>query len=686
MNTVGFNLTLTGAQSVVGGVQRVAGAFQGIQSRIAGAMAAARFLPQLLATVAAAAGVNALAQVGKQAIDAADNLGKVAQKAGQLVEQFSAMAYSAKLNEVEQGQLQRITKELSEDMAKQGRAAESVREEILSLADEMAKLPDGAGKIALATQRLGRMGQEMIPWLSKGRAAIEAEMKEAEEFGQVIGPRFAANADAFNDNLQRIKSVFTGIALQVADKLLPDLLRLTDMIIDLVKHTGFLHRAVEAVVFVYQALSEKLAALWFMFDGLTSFVGGFIGTMQAGGTIFEAWARATDFASAAADRYIKRLEEIRSLGQKKDDKSNPLGVGGGIAFDKEELQRQLKALDVANEKRRFDIEQTEFAAQQRGFSTGEDKAFIAATNKDIQDTIEKKYQMALDAFKQRIITEPEFDKISLDLQKESFSADKSGAQNQFADTNVADQMRKAMKEMREQAGTTAQAIARTFKDIIGGAINAISSGISSLIKGTATWGEALKNIGLGIMDTVIDAIVRMGVEWLTTHVFMEGVSWAFKGVMSAIRWATVAESNAAETAKVPALATTAALSSISSYGAAAAIGIAAMVAALGVGIAAAAGAFAQGGYTGRGGKYEPAGIVHRGEWVMPQESVNAWGHDGMQAIQDGKMPAARGRGEDSKLEVVFVDKRSRVRDYLRTREGRAEIVEIMGENIHRFRA
>lgn len=33
--------------------------------------------------------------------------------------------------------------------------------------------------------------------------------------------------------------------------------------------------------------------------------------------------------------------------------------------------------------------------------------------------------------------------------------------------------------------------------------------------------------------------------------------------------------------------------------------------------------FASGGYTGHGGKYEPAGIVHRGEWVAPQEMVRS---------------------------------------------------------------
>ncbi|WLT32265.1 hypothetical protein [Geothrix sp. PMB-07] len=37
------------------------------------------------------------------------------------------------------------------------------------------------------------------------------------------------------------------------------------------------------------------------------------------------------------------------------------------------------------------------------------------------------------------------------------------------------------------------------------------------------------------------------------------------------------------------------------------------------------GSYADGGYTGLGGKYEPAGIVHRGEYVHDQETTNFWG-------------------------------------------------------------
>lgn len=46
--------------------------------------------------------------------------------------------------------------------------------------------------------------------------------------------------------------------------------------------------------------------------------------------------------------------------------------------------------------------------------------------------------------------------------------------------------------------------------------------------------------------------------------------------------------------------------------------------------------FADGGYTGAGGKYTRAGIVHRGEYVMPQHTVGYYGLDAMRAIHAGK--------------------------------------------------
>ncbi|WP_051927659.1 phage tail tape measure protein [Ruegeria halocynthiae] len=44
------------------------------------------------------------------------------------------------------------------------------------------------------------------------------------------------------------------------------------------------------------------------------------------------------------------------------------------------------------------------------------------------------------------------------------------------------------------------------------------------------------------------------------------------------------------------------------------------------------GLFAEGGYTGDGGKYQPAGVVHRGEYVMSKEATNRIGVSNLEAL------------------------------------------------------
>lgn len=54
--------------------------------------------------------------------------------------------------------------------------------------------------------------------------------------------------------------------------------------------------------------------------------------------------------------------------------------------------------------------------------------------------------------------------------------------------------------------------------------------------------------------------------------------------------------------------------------------------------------FASGGYTGPGGKYQPAGIVHKGEYVFDQASTNRIGVSQLEAIRNGQpLDATLGR-------------------------------------------
>jgi lambda family phage tail tape measure protein len=54
--------------------------------------------------------------------------------------------------------------------------------------------------------------------------------------------------------------------------------------------------------------------------------------------------------------------------------------------------------------------------------------------------------------------------------------------------------------------------------------------------------------------------------------------------------------------------------------------------------------FASGGYTGPGGKYQPAGIVHKGEYVFDQASTNRIGVTQLEALRNGQpLDATLGR-------------------------------------------
>lgn len=54
--------------------------------------------------------------------------------------------------------------------------------------------------------------------------------------------------------------------------------------------------------------------------------------------------------------------------------------------------------------------------------------------------------------------------------------------------------------------------------------------------------------------------------------------------------------------------------------------------------------FAAGGYTGPGGKYQPAGVVHKGEYVFDQASTNRIGVSQLEALRNGKpLDATLGR-------------------------------------------
>ncbi len=172
-----------------------------------------------------------------------------------------------------------------------------------------------------------------------------------------------------------------------------------------------------------------------------------------------------------------------------------------------------------------------------------------------------------------------------------------------------------------QLGTVAENAGRMIQNTIGGAINSVSQGITGLITGTMTWAQVLRQIGTSIIQTVIDGIVRMFTAWIMKRIAASAVE------------------KASATSEAAAKAPGALMDSISSFGIAAAVGAAAFIAAMAL-----AGGFREGGYTGDGPVDEVAGVVHRGEYVVPASVVQSLGVDRLSALTTMEAPASRPAG------------------------------------------
>lgn len=204
-------------------------------------------------------------------------------------------------------------------------------------------------------------------------------------------------------------------------------------------------------------------------------------------------------------------------------------------------------------------------------------------------------------------------------QARGLGAQRAGIQAQADPESIRQQMMATIIELDNQLGTTAQRIAGMFRDVVGSAIDGISTSIGGLIRGTMSWGQALSNIGTTIMDTVINAFARMIAEQIIKYTILDRVKEMFS-----------AREKARHVSEAAAKAPNALLESITTWGIAAAIGGAAFLAAMAL-----AGGFKEGGFTGFGDPNQVAGVVHKGEFVIPAPVVRAIGLDRLQPLADG---------------------------------------------------
>ncbi|MCO5781818.1 tape measure protein [Citrobacter sp. BR102] len=172
-----------------------------------------------------------------------------------------------------------------------------------------------------------------------------------------------------------------------------------------------------------------------------------------------------------------------------------------------------------------------------------------------------------------------------------------------------DQRNAAMWEEWAQQNAATQAAAAAF-DSLG---SVASNALTGIITGSMSASDAMRSIGMTVLNSVINSFVQMGIEWVKSAIMGQAAQTAAIGTVTAVQTAAVVTQTATSTA---AAATTAAawtpaaiLSSIASMGTAAAIGLGAVAGVIGANLL---------GKRKNGGPVSAGGMYQVGEGGMPE--------------------------------------------------------------------
>jgi hypothetical protein len=187
------------------------------------------------------------------AIQAQDELGKMSQRVGVSVERLAGLQHAAGMSGTSLQSVEKALKTVSTGLFDADKGLKGAQENfdalgvsiydtngqlksadavMIEVADQFAKLEDGTQKTALATKVFGRAGLELIPMLNEGSAGMAALVAEGQKYNPVTAES-AAQAEIFNDNLDRLTAAGKGMGLAFVNNILPALAAFSQWAVDL---------------------------------------------------------------------------------------------------------------------------------------------------------------------------------------------------------------------------------------------------------------------------------------------------------------------------------------------------------------------------------------------------------------------------------------------------------------------
>lgn len=169
-------------------------------------------------------------------------------------------------------------------------------------------------------------------------------------------------------------------------------------------------------------------------------------------------------------------------------------------------------------------------------------------------------------------------------------------------------------------------LSNSFGDLFVNITDGFANAIAGAIMGTESLGDALRNVAQQAVQQLLASLIKLGIQY--------AVNAAIGSTLGA---AGAAESIALGGTTAAAWAPAAAAVSLATLGTNGIPAAAAITSANTLSMGFALAGFSEGGYTGTGGKYDVAGLVHRGEVVWSQDDVSrAGGVSNVEAMRQGR--------------------------------------------------
>ncbi len=234
----------------------------------------------------AAIGLSAATGFGamiKGAIDAGDELNKLAQKTGISVESLSEMKLGAQLADVDMQALATGMKGFNKAMVESQDATSKSAQIFKALgvdisqgpnialqqvAQRFSEMKDGAEKSTLAVELFGKAGMGMIPWLNQGADGMARAAEQARNLGLVMSKETAAQAEQLNDQLKILAMRSEALGLKIAGTIVPALVSLTGNLVTAAEKGSYLWQTIVEGAKMSGAVLSALTPRWAMQSGL----------------------------------------------------------------------------------------------------------------------------------------------------------------------------------------------------------------------------------------------------------------------------------------------------------------------------------------------------------------------------------------------------------------------------------